>query len=264
MADAAELGRALAARGFRPLAAVEWTEEVASTSDRLKQLARAGAAEWTAVLADRQSGGRGREGRAWASPPGGLYMSVLLRPALVPVGLVPLAAGVAVAEAVSEWSVAARLKWPNDVLVDGRKLAGILSEASSGGAGVEWAVVGIGVNVSVARDALPPEVHGSAVSFAEQVSATPEIAAVAAAVLAHLRVWYDGLRADPARIVEAWRARAVDWWGELVDVETGRQTLRGRMRGVDAEGALLLDLEGGGSRRILSGEVHRFRRAAGH
>jgi BirA family biotin operon repressor/biotin-[acetyl-CoA-carboxylase] ligase len=261
MADPAELGRALAARGVPPLAAVEWTDEIPSTSDRLKALARAGAAEWTAVLADRQTGGRGREGRAWASPAGGLYLSVLLRPRFAAVGLLPLAAGVAVAEAVAEWGIAAQLKWPNDVLLDGRKLGGVLAEASSGSGGVDWVVLGIGVNVAVTREALPPDVRDAAASLADASSVRPPVSDVAAAVLAHLRLCYDGLRADPPRIVETWRARAVDWWGELVDVETARGTLRGRMRGVDTDGALLVDLEGEESHRILSGEVRRLRRA---
>jgi BirA family transcriptional regulator, biotin operon repressor / biotin---[acetyl-CoA-carboxylase] ligase len=261
MADAAALDRALAGRGQPALALVEWPDELPSTSDRLKALARAGAAEWTAVLADRQTGGRGREGRAWASPAGGLYLSVLLRPRFTPVGLLPLAAGVAVAEAVAEWGVAARLKWPNDVLLGGRKLGGILAEAASGAAGVEWVALGIGVNVAVPGDALPVGLREHVASLAEETSARPPIADVAAAVLAHLRVCYDGLRTDSQRIVESWRARAVDWWGDLVNVETARETLQGRMRGVDAEGALLVDLEGGRRLRILSGEVHRLRRA---
>jgi BirA family biotin operon repressor/biotin-[acetyl-CoA-carboxylase] ligase len=261
VADAAGLGRALAARGAPPLAAVEWTSEVESTSDRLKALARAGAPEWTAVLANRQTGGRGREGRAWVSPPGGLYLSVLLRPRFAAVSLIPLAAGVAVAEAVAEWGVTTELKWPNDVLVSGRKLGGILAEATSGPSGVEWVALGIGVNVALGARALPADLRETVASLAEASDAVPTVAEVAAAVLARLRVCYDALRADPARIVEAWRARAVGWWGEVVDVRTARETMRGRLRDVDQEGALLVELEGGERRRILSGEIQRLRRA---
>ena len=260
MADAAGLGRALVARGAPPLAAVEWTGEIASTSDRLKALARAGAPEWTAVLADRQTGGRGREGRAWVSPLGGLYLSVLLRPRFAAVSLIPLAAGVAVAEAVAEWGVATKLKWPNDVLVSERKLAGILAEATSGPLGVEWVALGIGVNLTLDAGALPPELKDTVASLAEASALTPAVAEVAAAVLARLHVCYDDLRAFPARVVEAWRARAVDWWGEVVDVRTARESIRGRLLDVDAEGALLVALEDGGRRRVLSGEVQRLRR----
>src|SRR4029453_18655434 len=106
-----------AARGGPRLPALEWHDELGSTSDRLKDLARAGAPASTVVMGERQNGGRGREGRAWQSPQGGLYLSVLLRPESEQVSLIPLAAGVAVAEAVLEFGVRSELKWPNDVLV---------------------------------------------------------------------------------------------------------------------------------------------------
>ena len=263
MDRAVALARALAARGGPRLAAVEWPDEICSTSDRLKALARGGAPEWTAVLADRQSGGRGREGRTWASPPGGLYLSVLLRPRFDRVGLVPLAAGVAVAEAVAEWGVRAELKWPNDVLVSERKLAGILSEAASGPAGVEWVVLGIGVNVALEVAALPPEIRGTVTSLAAEGAAALTTPAVAASVLARLALCYDALRASPGSIVSAWRARAAPWWGGPVDVKTADAAVRGRLLDVDDDGALILELEGGGRRRFLSGEVARVRKAAG-
>ena len=144
---------------------------IGSTSDRLKALARGGAPEWTVVLADVQTGGRGREGRTWVSPPGGLYLSVLLRPRFEKVGLLPLAAGVAVAEAAGELGVRTELKWPNDVLASGRKLAGILSEAASGPAGVEWVALGIGVNVSLDAARLPPEMQDGVTSLAAEGAA---------------------------------------------------------------------------------------------
>ena len=105
MDRAGALAAALAARGGPRLPAVEWPASIVSTNDRLKALARGGAPEWTVVLADEQTGGRGREGRTWVSPPGGLYLSVLLRPRFAEVGLLPLAAGLAVAEAAGELGV---------------------------------------------------------------------------------------------------------------------------------------------------------------
>jgi len=260
MADAGALASALAARGAAQLAGLEWHTTLASTSDRVKALARAGAPEWTAVLADQQSGGRGREGRHWASPPGGLYLSVLFRPRFAAVGLLPLAAGVAVAEAAREFGVRAELKWPNDTLVAGRKLAGVLAEAASGAAGVEWVSLGIGVNVRSAQDGLPVELRGQVASLHEGGRA-PEVSAVAAAVLAHLRVWYDAVGSAPRAVVSAWRSRAVSWWGEPVEIRTGGGTLRVRLRGVDADGALVVEMPGGQARRVLSGEVLGVRRA---
>jgi BirA family biotin operon repressor/biotin-[acetyl-CoA-carboxylase] ligase len=262
MERAATLAAALAARGARRLASVEWPEQLASTSDRLKSLARAGAPEWTAVLAERQTGGRGREGRAWASPAGGLYLSVLLRPRFAEVGLVPLAAGVAVAEAVGELGVRAELKWPNDVLASGRKLAGILSEAASGPRGVEWVAIGIGVNVTVEPAALPAELSGRATSLRVEGAPDTPAPAVAAAVLDRLAVWYDALAESPGRVVSAWRSRSAPWWGGRVEVKTGEGVLEGRLVDVDGDGALVVEVEGE-RRRLRSGEVTRFRPVAG-
>jgi BirA family biotin operon repressor/biotin-[acetyl-CoA-carboxylase] ligase len=257
----AALVEALASRGGPRLPAVEWHETIGSTSDRLKQLARAGAPEWTAVLADRQTGGRGREGRTWQSPAGGLYLSVLLRPRAEPVSLLPLAAGVAVAEAVAGFGVACQLKWPNDVLASGRKLAGILAEATSGGAGVEWVVLGIGVNVALDASTLPAELRDGVTSLRAEGARGAGSDAVAVAILARLAVWYDALREGPSRVAAAWRERAIPWWGSLVEVRSGTALLRGTLAAVDDEGALVIVLSGGERRRLVSGEVSRLRPA---
>jgi BirA family biotin operon repressor/biotin-[acetyl-CoA-carboxylase] ligase len=262
MDRALDLAAALAERGGPPLPGVEWPASIDSTSNRLKELARGGAAEWTVVLADVQTGGRGREGRTWVSPPGGLYLSVLLRPRLEKVGLLPLVAGVAVADAAGELGVRTELKWPNDVLASGRKLAGILSEAASGPGGVEWVALGIGVNVSQDPASLPPGMREHVTSLAAEGALVP-VRAVAAAVLARLAAGYDALRKDPGAVVSAWRSRAADWWGSEVDVRAGGAALRGRLLEIDGEGALVLGLAGGERRRLLSGEVTRVRRAAG-
>jgi BirA family biotin operon repressor/biotin-[acetyl-CoA-carboxylase] ligase len=263
MDRASDLAAALVARGGPRLPVVEWPVSIDSTSNRLKSLARGGAAEWTVVLADVQTGGRGREGRTWVSPPGGLYLSVLLRPRFEKVGLLPLAAGVAVAEAAGELGVRTELKWPNDVLASGRKLAGILSEAASGAAGVEWVALGIGVNVSQDAASLPLEMRADVTSLAAEGAQELSVGAVAAAVLARLAVGYDALRSGAGTVLSAWRSHAAAWWGSLVDVRAGETALRGRLLEVDGEGALVLELEGGERRRLLSGEVRRVRRAAG-
>jgi len=137
------LAALLASRGLTWPAPIEHVETVTSTNDLLKERARQGALEWTVVWADRQTAGRGRHGRGWHSPPGNLFLSVLLRPSLSPdrVLLLPLAAGVAVAAAVAELGVAAHLKWPNDLVVGERKLAGILVEGLASAA----VLVGLGL-----------------------------------------------------------------------------------------------------------------------
>jgi BirA family biotin operon repressor/biotin-[acetyl-CoA-carboxylase] ligase len=275
MPQPADLARALAARGTKPAAAIECHGTIGSTNDRVKELARQGAPGWTIVLADRQTGGRGREGRAWVSPAGGLYLSVLLRPRFEQVSLVPLAAGVAVAETAAEHGLDVALKWPNDVLVRaprpgalgdpqgevaGRKLAGILAEAASGPMGTEWVVLGIGMNLTAEADALPAEVAERAASLAEGSSGPrPDVVSVTAAIVDRLRLWYDALGSSPGSVVQAWRARALAWWGEPVAVRTADTIVRGRLVDVDERGALLLDVDGE-TRRLLSGEVSRLRR----
>jgi BirA family biotin operon repressor/biotin-[acetyl-CoA-carboxylase] ligase len=261
MDRAAALTSALAARNGRRLPAVEWPEEIVSTSDRLKAVARAGAPEWTVVLADRQTGGRGREGRTWVSPAGGLYLSVLLRPRFERVALLPLAAGVAVAEAAGELGVRTELKWPNDVLASDRKLAGILAEAVSGHSGVEWVVLGIGVNVALDPAALPPDLAGTVTSLRAEGAPDRAVATVAAAVLDRLGVCYDALATSPGSVVSAWRARAAPWWGGEVEVRTAEGGLRGRLLEVDDDGAMVVEVEGR-PRRLFSGEVTRLRPAA--
>jgi BirA family biotin operon repressor/biotin-[acetyl-CoA-carboxylase] ligase len=259
MDPATGLRRALESRVGPWAAPLEWRQSVVSTNDLLKERARSGAVEWTTLLAETQTGGRGREGRAWASPLGGLYLSVLLRPRDESVGLVPLAAGVAVVEAAGEQGVRAELKWPNDVLVMGRKLAGILTEAASGSLGVEWVVVGIGMNVAVDLTALAAPAADVATSLHLEAGTTPQIRDVAAAVLARLSVWYDALHRRPESVVDAWRGHASRWWGMLVRVKTGDEVFRGRLHDIDESGALIVDLEEGGFRRVLSGEVTRLR-----
>jgi len=268
MPQEAELARAFSARGAEPPPAIECHETLGSTNDRMKQLARRGAAEGTIVLADRQTGGRGRERRTWVSPAGGLYLSILLRPRCAELSLLPLAAGVAVAETAAEHGLPVALKWPNDVVVRSRpslsrdepserKLAGILAEAVSGASGAEWVVLGVGVNLTTCG--LSAELAKQAAGLDEGTSGAPDLATVAAAIVTRLRVWYDAVSSSPRSVVEAWRAHALAWWGEPVAVRTAGETLRGRLVDIDDQGALLIDVSGE-TRRLLSGDVVRLRR----
>jgi BirA family transcriptional regulator, biotin operon repressor / biotin---[acetyl-CoA-carboxylase] ligase len=239
---------------------IEQLPEVGSTNDWLKGRAREGAPEWSVVVADRQSAGRGRLGHTWSSPPGNLFLSVLVRPRFPALTLIPLAAGLAVAEALP--TLAARLKWPNDVLVGGRKLAGVLAEAISGAGGVESVVVGIGVNVMLKPEDLPPPLQGSATSWLMETAEPREPLEVAAAVLGRLSVWYHALAGGQgAALVAAWRERSVPWWGRGVVARHGDQDVRGIARGVSEAGALLIELADGSQREILAGEVQEVRAA---
>jgi BirA family transcriptional regulator, biotin operon repressor / biotin---[acetyl-CoA-carboxylase] ligase len=166
----------------------EFHEALPSTQDRALELAREGAPEGTRVVARRQTGGRGRGGRAWASPEGGLYLSIVLESPTTAPGVLPLAIGARLAGALSQrYGVPARLKWPNDLVVpDGlrgaRKLSGILIDEVGSPAG-RRAVAGIGVNVDPPSGSLPPEVAATAASLAEFSRSPPrmdEVEALAA------------------------------------------------------------------------------------
>jgi len=254
----------LAARGLEWPAEIEHAALSPSTNDRLKQRARARAAEWTVVLADAQTAGRGRQGRRWSSPPGNLYLSVLLRPA--PPGarwsVLPLAAGLAVAEALAAEGVESSLKWPNDVMVGGRKVGGILAEATSGADGIESVVLGVGVNVAVRPPDLPPEVAPTVTCLAEELGRAVDRVEVASAVLTRLTVWYHALAREGPQVVQAaWRARAVPWWGRAVEAQSGGRRVRGIARDLDEGGALILELEDGSRTVLHSGEVREIRPA---
>jgi BirA family biotin operon repressor/biotin-[acetyl-CoA-carboxylase] ligase len=261
---AARLRALLSARGFEWPAEIEHTPLAPSTNDHLKQRARAGAVEWTVVLADAQTAGRGRQGRRWSSPPGNLYLSVLLRPAPPSArwSVLPLVAGLAVAEGLAAEGLEASLKWPNDVMVSGRKVGGILAEATSGGEGLESVVLGVGVNVAVRPPDLPPEVASAVTCVAEELARAVDRTSVAAAVLARLTVWYHALAREGPQVVQAaWRARAVPWWGRAVEAQSGGRRVRGIARDVDEGGALILELEDGTRAVLHSGEVREVRPA---
>ena len=262
--SAARLRSLLLAQGGEWPGEIEHAAVLPSTSDRLKLRAREGAPAWTVVLADAQTAGRGRHGQRWVSPPGNLYLSVLLRPAPAAArwGVLPLAAGVAVAEGLVSEGVDARLKWPNDVVVAGRKVGGILVEATSSAEGLESVVVGIGVNVSVRPAGLPAEVAAALTCVEDELGRPVDRLALAAAVLVRLGVWYHALaRGGPEVVQAAWRARALPWWGRPVEARSGARRLRGIARGLDEGGALILELEDGTRAVLHSGEVREVRPA---
>jgi BirA family biotin operon repressor/biotin-[acetyl-CoA-carboxylase] ligase len=236
--------------------AATWVEETGSTNDDLKEAARSGAPPWTVLVASRQRQGRGREGRRWESPEGNLYLSVLLRPDAAWAGVLPLAAGVAVGEAAQELGVRPELKWPNDVMVSGRKIAGILVEGLSSGGSLEAAVVGVGMNLA----ACPESLEGAATSVRDEAGRTPDPLETAGRVLGRLRIWYDSLGRDgPRPVLEAFRARSVPWWGKGVEVFRRGERVAGTLRDLDPRGGLVLELEDGSRTTLLSGEARALR-----
>jgi BirA family biotin operon repressor/biotin-[acetyl-CoA-carboxylase] ligase len=234
---------------------IHWYPTVASTNDVASRLAEHGADEGVVVVADAQTAGRGRHGRSWASPAGaGLYVSTILRPSGDRVRLVPIAAGVAVAEGVeASTGLAPALKWPNDVYVGDRKLAGILAEGGAAADGRAHAVLGFGINVLPA--AYPPDVAGRATSLEGELGRRVDRGRVLACCLAALASRYGDLCEDrvPA-VIAAWRARAATLLGRRVEWESDGRTERGVAGDIDDDGALLVRTAAG-TVRVSSGEV---------
>jgi BirA family transcriptional regulator, biotin operon repressor / biotin---[acetyl-CoA-carboxylase] ligase len=211
-----------------------------STNRRARELAAAGAPHGTLVTASEQTAGRGRQGRTWTAAPGrALLCSVVVRD---PPRLLPLAAGVAVAETVeSVGDGRALVKWPNDVLVDGRKVAGILVE---GRPQEGWAVVGIGLNVALRVDDFPPELQETAATLGlPEEAVEPSLTEM----LARLGTW---IAADPDAVLSAIRARDA-----LLDQPVRWAGGSGRGGGIDGDGRLVVVTDGGRV-ELDAGEVH--------
>jgi BirA family transcriptional regulator, biotin operon repressor / biotin---[acetyl-CoA-carboxylase] ligase len=208
-----------------------------STNARARDLAAAGAPHGTLVTADEQTAGRGRQGRTWSAPAGrALLCSLVIRP---PCPLLPLAAGVAVAAVAGD---DAQVKWPNDVLLGGRKVAGILVE---GRPQENWAVLGIGLNVALSAEDFPPDLRDRAGTLG---LAPQEIEPTLARLLGALGDWLE--RPDEEIVAgfgerDALRGQIVDW-GEG----------RGRALGVDARGQLIVGTDDGRELALSAGEVH--------
>ena len=219
---------------------------LSSSLDAIHELGAQGAPAGTVVLAEEQTAGRGRDGRTWKSPAGGVWLAILVRPPLPEAGLLSLRAGLIVADVVDELVGAprAQLKWPNDVLIDSRKVAGILSEARWQGDTPQWLGLGVGINVA---NAIPPELADRAIALQDVVPGARRIDVLDRLVPALLR-----LTTHDARLTEfevaAFAQR--DWLrGRQI-----RTPLAGRAAGIRPDGALLVDT-GAGTTMVRDGHV---------
>jgi BirA family transcriptional regulator, biotin operon repressor / biotin---[acetyl-CoA-carboxylase] ligase len=233
--------------------------EIGSTNDAAMGAGQAGEPEGLAILADRQTSGRGRRGRSWASIPGvGVYTSILLRPPVSPrqAPLLTLMAGLAVAEALASVAqLEPMLKWPNDLLLDGRKAVGILTEMTTTGQRIGHVAVGIGVNVHQRREDFPEGVRESATSIDLEAGQRVDRADVVAALYNALDRWYAAVCGDgPSMILQAARARTATL-GKLVTVDTGEARWQGTAVDLDDDGALIVLDAHGTVQRVLAADV---------
>jgi len=226
---------------------VRWHASLPSTMDVASALAHEGARHGVVIVADEQTAGRGRRGAIWHSPPGaGLYFSFVARPDNRTLSLITLAAGVAVRDGVhAATGLAADLKWPNDLIVGSRKLAGILAEGLSIGSADQAVIVGVGVNVQPA--AYPPEIAARAASVEGELGRSIDRGRLLSEIL--IALW-DRLAQRPGDILQAWRAASPNASGTRVEWD-GKH---GTTAGIDDHGALLVKTNAG-IERIIAGEV---------
>ena len=242
---------------------MHWLPATGSTNDVAARLADAGAPEGTVVVAEAQTSGRGRHGRTWFSPAGaGLYVSVILRPQSAsglshhdnPATLLTLASGVALAEGVrAATGLPVEIKWPNDIVIGRRKLAGILAESSAQSGRVPVVVLGFGLNLQAT--AYPAELAGRATSIEAELGRPAERAHILAEVLACLAARYGDLRAAKFdAILSAWRLLAPALPSAPIEWDSPQGVMRGVAMDIDTQGALLVRV-GDRVERLIAGEI---------
>lgn len=223
--------------------------EVGSTNDYAREIAD-DVPERTVVVAERQRSGRGRNGRVWASPEGGLWMTVVLKPRIGPehVPKLVFVGALAVVDALAKYGIPGEIKWPNDVLVDGKKIAGILSECKLN----HFALLGIGLNVN---NEIPGELRERAVSMKDLLGFELDLDEVLHNVLRALSYWYSLFKSGRHHeIMESVRRRSAVIGRRVVVIENGEVFLDGTALDIDESGALLVET-GEGIQRVFYGDV---------
>lgn len=238
---------------------IHFLDEVDSTNTYAAKLVQKGATEGEVVIADCQTSGRGRMDREWHSPPGkNLFTSIILKPLINPssASQVTLMAGVAVAELTSEFCPGrVTLKWPNDVLIDRKKVCGILTEMKTKGENIDYVIVGIGININMERRDFPEELQGSSTSLknetAEHISRTD----LAAGLYNYFEKWYHTLITGGFDSIRDRWMKYSGVIGREIEVRARNGRKRGRVVGLDDMGALMIHDKNERESRILSGDV---------
>ena len=229
-----------------------------STQDEARTLADAGSPEGTLIVAEEQRSPRGRLGRSYVSPRGGLWFSLLLRPRRPPGEVVTLSllAAVGVHQAIEEVTgLRPDVRWPNDLLIDGRKIVGILVELASEGDLLRYVIVGVGVNVNLTEQDFPPELRPIATSLSQVLGDEVSRVSLLQRIMERTESLYDRyLEAGPGIILDCWRALPT-LLGQRITVEELSERWEGTAVDLDGDGALLVRTDEGVLRRLLAGDV---------
>jgi BirA family transcriptional regulator, biotin operon repressor / biotin---[acetyl-CoA-carboxylase] ligase len=235
-------------------------DDVDSTNATAKDLAKAGAEEGTVVIARSQSHGRGRFERSWESPEGGVYLSLILRPGVSrqKTPLLSFIAALAVTKTINEYGIHATIKWPNDVRVNGRKIAGVLLESEGDGLTINYVVVGIGINLTIDLKRLSTEIQTRSTSLLNELRRPVDYHDFLKNLFMMFEHYYLVFQKQHyGEIIDEWKAHS-DTLGKNVRVKTMTETLQGTAVDVDQSGFLLLWTANGETKKILSGDCLYF------
>lgn len=239
---------------------LECLKQTTSTNSDAFRNAEEGAPEGTVIIADAQIGGKGRRGRVWSSPAGvNLYCSVVLRPLIMPHEAPQLTflSAVAVARAIEQTTdLIPEIKWPNDILIGGKKVAGLLNEMSAETDGINFIILGIGVNLNMTQDQFPNDLRSPATSLLLESGSRISRAHFAAVMLNELdRLYADFACCGFGPVREEWQKRCNANGREVSVSDVGQEHKSGMFAGIDGDGALLLRAGDGSIERIVSGDV---------
>ncbi len=243
---------------------IQYLKETESTNLIARSIAPS-VEEGTVVIAESQTGGRGRLGRKWISPEGGIWLSIIIKPKiqLIYASRITLLAGVAVAKIIRSYGLTARIKWPNDVLIDGKKICGILTEMEAEMDMIEYCVVGIGIDANVDTESFPEDYRESSTSLKKELGhEIVRVEFVQKLLLEFDQLYQKFLKDGFSSILEEWRNMS-ETIGEWVKITTQSRTLYGEAIGVDSEGALIIETGDGRLEKIVAGNCEHLRKGYG-
>lgn len=240
---------------------IKYFKEIDSTNMAAREMA-ASMDEGTVVIAESQTAGRGRLGRKWISPEGGIWLSIILKPRIQPVHAprITLLAGVSVAKAVRTLDLPAKIKWPNDILINGRKVCGILTEIGAEADLIEYIIVGIGIDANVDIDSFPEEIRDSSTSLMKETGKKINRVDFVRRLLEEFdAIYLKFQKEDYPPILEEWRKLSATI-GEWVKITTQSRSIYGEAVGIDNEGSLILETGDGHLEKVVAGNCEHLRR----
>jgi BirA family biotin operon repressor/biotin-[acetyl-CoA-carboxylase] ligase len=232
--------------------------KVSSTNDVAKEIAGKSSEGKLAISAEMQTRGKGRAGRSWFSPKGGLWLSIVLRPAIGPKEALrfTFVASLAVAKTIrAMFGLEAGVKWPNDVLVNGRKICGILTETKTRNYKVDFVVVGIGINANIELQSFPQDIRESATSLLHELGFKTKLERLTENLLRNFEYYYMNVQSGKwSGLLQEWKSTA-PFLGKKVHISSSKGVLVGKAQDVDDDGALVIALDDGTTKRIVFGDI---------